>query len=263
MSPSVGGGLALALGSAAALNWGFLTQHGAASALPPLSAPAVAAPPVLQPALACRVRGRPGGVGAVRRRARPRAALAGAGDLGRRNRLACLARRANDDGDLVAARVGRRGRRGRRAGAARGLPRRPVDEQPAWVGYRRRDLGCGLACRRRAGAGAIARRSRVRNRGRRPLRSRRRGDEGGGCGRPRGRVRGGRACLSRAGVRRAPARLPARRSARDRRRLDAVHKRAPDRGGDGALPRGPARRCARRAARRGVRLCRRRGGPPC
>jgi len=37
VSPSVGGGLALALGSAAALNWGFLTQHGAASALPPLS----------------------------------------------------------------------------------------------------------------------------------------------------------------------------------------------------------------------------------
>src|SRR5213595_2964462 len=30
-------GLLLALGSAAALNWGFLTQHGAAAALPPLA----------------------------------------------------------------------------------------------------------------------------------------------------------------------------------------------------------------------------------
>jgi hypothetical protein len=34
---SVGAGLALALGSAAALNWGYVAQHGAASALPPLS----------------------------------------------------------------------------------------------------------------------------------------------------------------------------------------------------------------------------------
>lgn len=37
MSASLGAGLALALGSAAALNWGFFTQHGAASGLPPLS----------------------------------------------------------------------------------------------------------------------------------------------------------------------------------------------------------------------------------
>jgi hypothetical protein len=33
----IGLGLVLALGSAAALNWGFLTQHGAASSLPPLT----------------------------------------------------------------------------------------------------------------------------------------------------------------------------------------------------------------------------------
>jgi hypothetical protein len=37
MSPRLLAGLALALGSAAALNWGFFAQHGAASALPPLS----------------------------------------------------------------------------------------------------------------------------------------------------------------------------------------------------------------------------------
>ncbi|HEX6700230.1 MAG TPA: hypothetical protein VF101_05810 [Gaiellaceae bacterium] len=37
MTAAVGGGLALALGSAAALNWGYVVQHGAASALPPLS----------------------------------------------------------------------------------------------------------------------------------------------------------------------------------------------------------------------------------
>jgi hypothetical protein len=37
MSSSVAAGLFLALGSAAALNWGFFTQHGAASSLPPLS----------------------------------------------------------------------------------------------------------------------------------------------------------------------------------------------------------------------------------
>jgi hypothetical protein len=37
MSPHLLAGLALALGSAAALNWGFFAQHGAASALPPLS----------------------------------------------------------------------------------------------------------------------------------------------------------------------------------------------------------------------------------
>jgi len=36
VSPRVLAGLALALGSAAALNWGFFVQHGAASALPPL-----------------------------------------------------------------------------------------------------------------------------------------------------------------------------------------------------------------------------------
>ena len=34
---TVTAGLALALLSAFALNWGFLTQHGAASSLPPLS----------------------------------------------------------------------------------------------------------------------------------------------------------------------------------------------------------------------------------
>jgi len=34
---SLGAGLVLALGSAAALNWGYVAQHGAASALPPLS----------------------------------------------------------------------------------------------------------------------------------------------------------------------------------------------------------------------------------
>jgi len=33
----IGVGLLLALGSAAALNWGFLTQHGAAASLPPLT----------------------------------------------------------------------------------------------------------------------------------------------------------------------------------------------------------------------------------
>ncbi len=37
MTASLGAGLALALGSAAALNWGFFVQHGAASRLPPLS----------------------------------------------------------------------------------------------------------------------------------------------------------------------------------------------------------------------------------
>lgn len=37
MTGSEAGGLALALGSAAALNWSYLAQHGAASSLPPLS----------------------------------------------------------------------------------------------------------------------------------------------------------------------------------------------------------------------------------
>jgi hypothetical protein len=37
VSAGVGGGLALALCSAAALNWGYFAQHGAAAALPPLS----------------------------------------------------------------------------------------------------------------------------------------------------------------------------------------------------------------------------------
>lgn len=37
MSPRLLAGLALALGSAGALNWGFFVQHGAAAALPPLS----------------------------------------------------------------------------------------------------------------------------------------------------------------------------------------------------------------------------------
>jgi hypothetical protein len=37
VTAAVGGGLALALGSAAALNWGYVVQHGSASALPPLS----------------------------------------------------------------------------------------------------------------------------------------------------------------------------------------------------------------------------------
>ncbi len=37
MTGSLGAGLALALASAAALNWGFFTQHGAASGLPALS----------------------------------------------------------------------------------------------------------------------------------------------------------------------------------------------------------------------------------
>jgi hypothetical protein len=37
VTPSLLAGLGLALASASALNWGFFTQHGAASALPPLS----------------------------------------------------------------------------------------------------------------------------------------------------------------------------------------------------------------------------------
>ena len=37
MIASLPAGLGLALASAGALNWGFFTQHGAASALPPLS----------------------------------------------------------------------------------------------------------------------------------------------------------------------------------------------------------------------------------
>jgi hypothetical protein len=37
MTGGVGAGLVLALGSAAALNWAFFRQHGAASTLPPLS----------------------------------------------------------------------------------------------------------------------------------------------------------------------------------------------------------------------------------
>lgn len=37
MTSAVAAGLVLALASAAALNWGFFTQHGAASGLPPLS----------------------------------------------------------------------------------------------------------------------------------------------------------------------------------------------------------------------------------
>jgi hypothetical protein len=37
LSVDVGGGLVLALASAAALNWGYFVQHAAASALPPLS----------------------------------------------------------------------------------------------------------------------------------------------------------------------------------------------------------------------------------
>lgn len=37
MSAGTGFGLVLALGSAAALNWGYLAQHGAATAMPPLS----------------------------------------------------------------------------------------------------------------------------------------------------------------------------------------------------------------------------------
>jgi hypothetical protein len=37
MTGPIGAGLALALASAAALNWGFFTQHGAASGLPPLA----------------------------------------------------------------------------------------------------------------------------------------------------------------------------------------------------------------------------------
>ena len=37
MSSATASGLVLALGSTAALNWGFFTQHGAAGAMPPLS----------------------------------------------------------------------------------------------------------------------------------------------------------------------------------------------------------------------------------
>ena len=37
MSPAIALGLVLALGSSAAINWGYLAQHGAASSLPPLT----------------------------------------------------------------------------------------------------------------------------------------------------------------------------------------------------------------------------------
>jgi hypothetical protein len=37
VTPSLLGGVALALASAAALNWGYFAQHGAAEAMPPLA----------------------------------------------------------------------------------------------------------------------------------------------------------------------------------------------------------------------------------
>ena len=37
MTPELLGGLALALASACALNWGYFVQHGVAASLPPLS----------------------------------------------------------------------------------------------------------------------------------------------------------------------------------------------------------------------------------
>ena len=37
MTPKIGAGLALAVGSAFALNWGFFVQHRAAAKLPPLT----------------------------------------------------------------------------------------------------------------------------------------------------------------------------------------------------------------------------------
>ena len=240
-------GLLLALGSAAALNWGYLAQHGvprAAAALAPAAAPLARLALPLAP-LARRLPVGIARLGALRRSARARAALARPGGIGRRDRTACATRR-----------------RAAATACAAGMARRRASQSPGsfcwgsrwWAAVRRSRARLGRALRSGWASRAVGRRSpprggcsrRVRGSASPPASSTPPAtwDEGGVRRRHgSGSCRGSR--LPRARVRRAPARLPARRRARDRRRRDAVHERAADRGRHRALRRGASGRRAR------------------
>ena len=119
------GGLLLALVSTAALNWGWIAQHGAATKLPSAEPPPATRLPAFALGRALLARGFPRGparLGAVRRRARSRAAVPRPGRLGGRDRDPGRARAAPRRARLAGA-VGRGRDLDARAPAARRLAR--------------------------------------------------------------------------------------------------------------------------------------------
>ena len=184
----IASGSLLALASAVALNWGYFTQHGAASGLPPLT--------LRRPLRSLRLALREP---PLARRLPGRASAAGCSTSPRSRSRRCRSCRPASAGGIgvlallvgAAARLPRRERLGRalvdrRPAAARRLARRRRGRgQPGVVGCASRS-GCVLGGARRAGGGparAAARAGRrPRRRGGGPLRGRRRRDEGGGGG---------------------------------------------------------------------------------
>ena len=237
---TIAAGLVLALASAFALNWGWIAQHAAASALPPLelrrpihSLVSLFSESSLARRLLVGLAGWALYVGALALAPLSLVQATSAGGIGL---LALLAHRGGArvsvrerNGVLVAtlglgllalslvggAAAGREGRRGAVA---------------AWL------LVSAAVAGSRPRAVARSRRRKSRSRGGRPLRRGRRRDEDGLRG--RALARASSSCSPpRSCVRRAAARLPAGRRSRDRGNLDAADKRAADRGGNRHLPR--------------------------
>ena len=256
---TIAAGLVLALGVGVRAQLGVdrparrCVGVAAARATPP---DALARVPLPGSSLARRLRRRSRRVGALRRCARARAALARAGDVGRRHRAARAARasrrRARQlrerNGVLVAtlglgllalSLVGgaAAGREGSVRAVGRVAPRSAAVAGLAAAGGRSLAPGAGLGSRRA------------------PLRGGRRRDEDGLRGRAVARADRRRARRTRSCVRRAAARLPAGRRSRDRGNLDAADERAADRGGDRRLRRAASRRRLHRAS------CRQRSRP--
>ena len=268
MTPQLLGGLALALGSAAALNWSYLLQHGAATELPPLT--------LRHPVRSLRslfsdptwvvgfVTGIGGWVLYVVALALAPLSLVQATAAGGIGLLALLVHRRTGARlprrDWIAVGV-----------AVTGLVLlgdlacgRVVRGEHAILG-RRSALWLARLCRgggaRRRSCGTAARgRSRPRRRSGQCFYAA--GDVGHEGGRPRERVAARcipalLACHGLAFVALA-ARLPARWRARDRGRRDPADERSSDRGRCRALRRGAAGGLARGRARCGVRVRRRR-----
>ena len=259
MSGPVAAGLVLALGSAGALNWGFFVQHGAASALPPLS---VRRPIHSLGLLFSNLRWLVGFVVGLGGWALYVGALAlaplslvqavSAGGIGllallvERTRGTTLSRREWAGVGVALAGLVLLGLS--LAGSADSGRHSSSSAVAIWIvvslavaGSAAWRLpggaGFGIAAGVLYAAGDVSTKAAV--------------------GRRRGRLRRRRARLPRPGVRGAPARLPAGRCARHSGRLDDAHERASDPGGDAALLRRAAERHVRRAS--GPRLCRGRG----
>jgi len=246
MTTGTAAGLLLGLASAGAIGGGFALQHRETAQLPALSlrrparsARALVGRRIWLAGFALGVAGWAAYVVALRLAPLSLVQAAAAGGVARR-------------WTTRPGGAGRGGRRCRRARAARVVARGRVQRR-----LRRspgpRALARGLDSRCGGRLSPTAAGCRPRQRGRDPVRDRRRRDEAGRARGRRPRSRPGRAGCERARVRGAPDLVPARRPPRHCRPRDGLDECAADPGGDARLPRVVPRRSSRGCPGRRVR----------